>query len=318
MKLTVAASLFQIGKYDECLLWCEGLAPAIGSDAAFASMYGAVLRRLESLDAQNIFKEALSIHTQDNVLKNNYANLLTDLKLFNEAEKILIEILREDPNYEDAKSNLNRVNPEIFSCSETSPNHPNESKIIEEYELIDPLAAASETEVEISKINVSKSKKEKKQLSNELEATELPNRAKEEELRETLELAQKSVESNPKQSIKDCRILHKELGINSKVYLVAAQAYIRLKLFADAENALLVAHGLGEVDPSVSLNLANLASMRGDQLLALYWLENLAERQPDNQQLEKVRKTLFPNGAPTKSTDPFQLNMEEQSDGFFK
>ena len=111
--------------------------------------------------------------------------------------------------------------------------------------------------------------REKKQLSNELEATELPNRAKEEELRETLELAQKSVESNPKQSIKDCRILHKELGINSKVYLVAAQAYIRLKLFADAENALLVAHGLGEVDPSVSLNLANLASMRGDQLLAV-------------------------------------------------
>ena len=66
----VAASLFQIGKYDECLLWCEGLAPAIGSDAAFASMYGAVLRRLGKLvDAQNIFREALSIHTQDNVLK---------------------------------------------------------------------------------------------------------------------------------------------------------------------------------------------------------------------------------------------------------
>ena len=77
-------------------------------------------------------------------------------------------------------------------------------------------------------------------------------RSKEEELRETLELAQKSVESNPEQTIKDCRILHQELGVNAKIYLVAAQAYIRLKLFADAENALLVAHGLGEVDPSVS------------------------------------------------------------------
>ena len=98
---------------------------------------------------------------------------------------------------------------------------------------------------------------------------------------------------------------------------MAAQAYIRLKLFADAENALLVAHGLGEVDPSVSLNLANLASMRGDQRLAVYWLENLAERQPDNKQLEKVRETLFPNGAPDKSSAPFQLNMKEQSDGFF-
>ena len=105
------------------------------------------------------------------------------------------------------------------------------------------------------------------------------------------------------------------MGAHSKIYLVAAQAYIRLKLFGDAETALLVAHGLGEVDPIVSLNLANLASMRGDQRLAVYWLENLAERQPDNEQLEQVRTTLFPS-APTqlKST---QINMSERSEGHF-
>ena len=45
------------------------------------------------------------------------------------------------------------------------------------------------------------------------------------------------------------------------------------------------------------LNLANLAAMRGDQRLALHWLELLAQRQPDHPQLEKVRNTLFPNGA---------------------
>ena len=66
----VAASLFQIGKYDECLLWCESLAPAIGGDASFASMYGAVLRRLGKLtDAKHVFEEALNIHASNNFLK---------------------------------------------------------------------------------------------------------------------------------------------------------------------------------------------------------------------------------------------------------
>ena len=50
------------------------------------------------------------------------------------------------------------------------------------------------------------------------------------EIREALGLAQKSVDTNPEQVIEDCRILHKKMGAHSKIYLVAAQAYIRLKL----------------------------------------------------------------------------------------
>ena len=37
----VAASLFQLGRFPECLLWCEGLHPALQGEPSFSSMYGA-------------------------------------------------------------------------------------------------------------------------------------------------------------------------------------------------------------------------------------------------------------------------------------
>ena len=276
----------------------------MGGNAAFASMYGAVLRRLGKLvEAQRVFKEALEVHSTNNLLKNNYANLLTDLKSFDEAERILIEVLNSDPDYEDAKANLNRVKFQR-SLLKTETSTSSSAKVSSKetnHGLIDPLAAAfTWEEVEISNKSLSKLSKEQKTKSNqELKNSELPERSQNMELRETLELANKSVETNPEQVINDCRILHEKMGAHSKIYLVAAGIYSP-QTFGDAETALLVAHGLGEVDPIVSLNLANLAAMRGDQRLAVYWLENLAERQPDNAQLEEVRKTLFPNGAPTK------------------
>ena len=108
-----------------------------------------------------------------------------------------------------------------------------------------------------------------------------------------------------------------ELPVQAPIYVVAGEAYIRLQLFADAETTLLVAHGLGIKDASVLLNLANLGAMRGDQRLALHWLELLAERQPDNPQLDSVRRTLFPQGVPNSSTNPFQVNLDQQSPGNF-
>ena len=52
--------------------------------------------------------------------------------------------------------------------------------------------------------------------------------------------------------------------------------------------------------------------MRGDQRLALQWLEQLSQRQPDHPQLDAVRK-LFPNGAPKNSSTPFQINLDQKS-----
>ena len=137
------------------------------------------------------------------------------------------------------------------------------------------------------------------------------------ELQETISLARQTVEADPQQVIRDCALLHSKLGVQAPIYEVAAEAYIRLQLFGDAETCLLVAHSLGSTEASISLNLANLAAMRGDQRLALQWLEQLARHQPDHPQLDAVRKTLFPNGAPKTSSTPFQMNLNQRAPGNF-
>jgi len=57
--------------------------------------------------------------------------------------------------------------------------------------------------------------------------------------------------------------------------------------------------------------------MRGDQRLALQWLEQLARHQPDHPQLDAVRRTLFPDGAPKSSNTPFQVNLNQRAPGHF-
>ena len=248
-------------------------------------------------------------------LRNNFANLLIDQQAFAEAESILHDLLQENPTYEDARANLNRLTfqknlaasaPEGDTSS--SPSDPSDL-------FIDPLAAAFSDE-EVAMAGGIAANKENKPLAG-LKPSELPDRARDQELRETLALARQTINVDPQQVIRDCTLLHNKLGIQAPIFEVAGEAYIRLQLFGDAETCLLVAHGLGSMEGSIPLNLANLAAMRGDQQLALHWLELLAKRQPDHPQLEAVRSTLFPNGAPKTSTNPFQVNLDQHAPGHF-
>ena len=146
----------------------------------------------------------------------------------------------------------------------------------------------------------------------------MPIRNLDSEVQETIRLSRSLLDVNPRQVLDDCCILHTRLGVNSTLYTLAGEAYIRLKLFSDAETALLTAHSLGLKDPSIYLNLANLACLRGDQQLAVHWLGLVAESHPDHPQILPVKKVLFPNGAPLKSTSPFQFNPEQASEGSFQ
>ena len=323
----VAASLFQLGRYPECLLWCEGLEPALQGQPSFSSMYGAVLRRTGRFDeAEKVFREALAQHADNIILQNNFANLLIDKQSFVEAEKILRNILSTNPSYEDARVNLNRLEFQK-SLSESSPKTSqkpadnNELMTISEQvenAFVDPLAAAfTDEEVALAGGVAASLSKEQAPNSSGVNFEKLPSREVQRELQETLALARQTVESDPEQAISDCTLLHNKLGVQAPIYEVAAEAYIRLQLFSDAETCLLTANSLGSKDASVLLNLANLAAMRGDQRLALHWLESLAKRQPDNPQLDSVRRNLFPQAAPTKSTNPFQVNLDQRAPGHF-
>lgn len=319
----IAATLFQLGRYPDCLLWCEGLSPSLTNDAAFASMHGAVLRRIGRMDeAEQIFRTALLTHPNNIFLRNNFANLLIDQKHFDEAEAILKSLLEENPSYEDAQSNLNRLKFQR-SLAASAPR-PSESAsptpTSSQDHFVDPLVAAFSDE-EVAIAGGVAAKQGSDQLGKSpivgLDPSSLPNRVQDKELQEALALARQTIDVNPEQAIRDCTLLHNKLGIQASIYEVAGEAYIRLQLFADAETCLLAAQGLGSTEGSVPLNLANLAAMRGDQLLALHWLEQLARQQPDHPQLDAVRRTLFPNGAPKASSSPFQVNLDQRAPGRF-
>ena len=315
----VAAALFQLGRYPDCLLWCEGLAPSLNGDAGFASMHGAVLRRLGRFDdAEKVFRAALNNTPSNTFLRNNFANLLIDQQAFEEAESILKDLLKENPSYEDAKVNLNRLifqknlaTPSPNESSSTSPTHEN----VGDY-FVDPLAAAFSDE-EVAQAGGVTEKRKAKLPQGGLQPSDLPDRDRDKELHEALALARQTIDADPQQVIRDCSLLHNKLGVQAPIYEVAGEAYIRLQLFGDAETCLLTAHGLGSTEGAVPLNLANLAAMRGDQRLALHWLELLAQRQPDHSQLDEVRKTLFPGGVPKSSSNPFQINLDQRAPGRF-
>ena len=315
----VAAALFQLGRYADCLLWCEGLAPSLNGDVSFASMHGAVLRRLGRLnDAEKIFRAALNDNPDNAILRNNFANLLIDQESFDEAESILQTLLEEIPSYEDARANLNRLDFQKNLAASAPIDTPSSTPIQtnDSDRLIDPLIAAfSDEEVAIAGGVAAKLKGNPERGG--LQPSALPSRAHDQELHETLALARQTIDADPQQVIRDCEMLHNKLGVQTSIYEVAGEAYIRLQLFSDAENCLLTAHGLGSMEGAVLLNLANLAAMRGDQRLALHWLELLAQRQPDHPQLNAVRTTLFPNGVPKKSSSPFQVNLEQRAPGNF-
>ena len=319
----VAAALFQMGRFTDCMLWCEALSPSLSGDASFVSMHGAVLRRVGRLgEAEKVFRTSLKTHSENPFLLNNFANLLIDRQEFKEAESILKSLLKKDPNYDDAKANLNRLefqrtlkesDPQINKSASTVPTPAEEH-------LMDPLAAAfSDEEVALAGGIAAQndSKKQENASKKGLNSDNLPTRDLELELQEAIALARQTVEVDPAQVINDCTLLHTKLGVQAPIYEVAAEAYIRLQLFGDAETCLLVAHSLGSTEASVSLNLANLASMRGDQRLALQWLEQLSQHQPDHPQLDAVRQTLFPKGAPKASSSPFQINLDQRTPGHF-
>ena len=86
---------------------------------------------------------------------------------------------------------------------------------------------------------------------------------------------------------------------------LAVEIYLKAKQFDQAERYALLALQLGSKSPSLYLNLANLSYIRGDELLAIHWLEYVSTKFPDCDQLDAVKKRLINNGIPKKSSNPF-------------
>ena len=106
----VAAALFQVGRYSDCLLWCEGLSPALNGDASFTQCMEQFRRTGRLEEAEKIFRVALETNSDNPFLRNNFANLLIDRESFDGGGINSQESSeRKNPDYEDAKANLNRL-----------------------------------------------------------------------------------------------------------------------------------------------------------------------------------------------------------------
>ena len=211
----------------------------------------AVLRRIGRLDeAETVFRQSLKQHAENIFLQNNFANLLIDKQNFEEAEKILKNILTLNPSYEDARVNLNRLEFQknlADSSPKTSQDLSNSNQIIgisEEVNnaFIDPLEAAfTDEEVKLAGGLDLGANRQQSNKSSGINLSKLPDRDHQKELQEAMSLARRTIESDPQQTIKDCTLLHNKLGVQTPIYEVAAEAYIRLQLFSDAEICLLTA-----------------------------------------------------------------------------
>ena len=127
--------------------------------------------------------------------------------------------------------------------------------------------------------------------------------------RELMELASKQIKTSQfKGALQILNKLRKRRGINAAVYQKASEAKIGMKDYLEAEIYALMAYQNGEKTIANLLNLASLAAMRKDQLMAGRWLKEAKKIDADNELYKQCKELLFPNGESRDEDKPFIRN----------
>ena len=88
------------------------------------------------------------------------------------------------------------------------------------------------------------------------------------------------------------------LGPKGFIYDCASDLYLNLKRFSEAECCLLQALAIDGPSPKRLLNLVSFASMRGDTLLASFYLERAASVDPSHPNLKDMNNRLKAGNSP--------------------
>ena len=271
--IIIAFSLYSLGEFSDCASLCDELLPYFESNAEFYALYGSVLRKIGRVkDSEQVYKKGLSIFPDDSALGNNYANLLIDIGMLGRAKAILENLKINNPdNIDDIVANLKRI--ELLSET-PSQNEELPVKVL--------TAAFSEDQ----KTNNVKVKKQKRAGHT---TEEISKQTHEDmiEVNEMIKLARLLVNTNPKQTIIDCTLIHSRLSTPSaQLYELAGDAYINLEKFANAELCYLKAFSLSKGTLASLTNMATLALMRGDRSLAIDYLSRAMALDADGLQEE--------------------------------
>ena len=304
-----AGAYFKLGDLELAKNMLSSLESPLGDSVEYLSLYGATCRRLGQLnEAEILFKRAIDIDGDNPSLKNNYANLLIDLSRFTEAEKILSKLLAINPNYEDARLNLNRLKFKLDS--NTSPQNNSSEKSVPNSNLdFDPLELAfSDDEVK----NYGRLKQSNPNPTSKNISDQIPDVDSNIVASEQLTLARKAVQENNFTLVFEiCTSILKSLGANPVVYDCVADAYIAKQRFLQAE--LCTAHSilLGQDNLKAFINLATLSSLRGDLSLANFYLEKAASINPSHPSLDQLRSN-FKEIADSGKTFDFKLDWTQK------
>lgn len=289
----VAASLFKLGRFPEALALLENIESCFTDDSSFFSLIGATFRRLgEFQRAEYYLCIAKNLEPLSLPIQNNYANLLIDLKRFDEASVIFENILAKEPTYEDAQVNSLRLKDAQLKALSLQVDSEPEFRSSTDWNPSDPLLLAfSQEEVDrtISRIKPSISQSAKVLASN------LPRIAPTDTLKDQIKLAHSSIsDKNYSFALKICASICK--SGNGKAmgdaYDIAADAYIGLNLFHQAEICFLTAANLRGYSFKYFFNLCTLSCMRGDSILASVYYKRAQELEPDSPNLSVLSDSI--------------------------
>ncbi len=275
-KLIAAGAYFRIGDLSKSIKACDEIYNEMADRLDYISLYGAVLRTAGQFEkAKEIFQHGLDLGGRNLApFMNNYSNLLTDLGEMDEALVILEKLVEQDPQYQDAVMNIQRIRELKEQQKNASKsivdevNNLEENLTYPEEDQFDPLLMAfteDESKYTLSNyFNKGNDSKSKEQVdSNKIsEPPEKLNNLISSDNEELLRLAQANKQINPELTIRTCNQLIKRGCSPKALHATAAEAYINLKKLDLAElfYTKAVAEGVSTVD--VYVNLAQLCRIR--------------------------------------------------------
>ena len=291
----LAAALFQLGEFGRAATLLEALEASLGQQRDYLSLYGATCRRLGLLRrAEQLLAKALQLDPGALDVRNNYANLLIDLGQLAEAQTILDQLLREKPDFQDARANLNRLQfrqqPSPPQPTAPQPVAAAPTPTAQPWTPADPLmlAFADEELGQAGAIPPAQPGSAAAALASTLPQPDVQAVAA-----DKLKLATQAVaEGNGGFALQLCSQALAGLGANGSVYVNASDAYIRSQRFREAEICLLHAMVIGGATINHYINLVSLTSLRGDLVLANHYLDQAAGLDPSHPNLAQLQTNL--------------------------
>ena len=298
-QLRIVASYFRASEYDAAIKLIEEIAPFQGNSPDYLNIGAISYRKIgQSQKAYEMLLEAEEMEPDSIQIKSNKANILMDLGRLDEAKTLLTEIIRNNPEFEDAKINMSRAH-------HIEQGQINKDKIQSaQEELIsyskDPLLFAFEKDTVAEDLKRYQTVKATNKIDNSAESRNkldeilLGTDENQNFSNETVKLSTiANQQNNIDESLKLSSIAHlREKEINPIILANVSDSYVAKMRFKEAEIYALHSIINGNANTSIYLNLCTLCIMRADYKLAKYYLNQAIILDPSHPNIEFVSNSL--------------------------